>query len=569
MSDSPLPRCWPTGSWASQLVAVVCIVALVGGGKLARAQDDRDPVAEHLERAEQALEERDYRLASREYRLAAESGNDLELAERATRVSYTYGFNQDALASAERWLDLDEDSEEALLYVAQLHLRLGDIGDSRRAFARLIENSENDPTERLLSLIPILSDEDPRDAWELMQRLARPYRKTAYGQYALAVMALQAGDAEEAKESAEIAIELEPEWMRPKLVYARALLLEGDDEAAIDYAARIVGDDPQPDPQARLELAIMYLSAGRDDDALSQINQVLLEQPSRTDALRMLAIINFRAGNLDAASADFQDLLQSGRYTMDALYYLARIADSREERDRAVSLYKQVVRGGNVMVAQRRAAGLIALEGDEDAALDHLRGFAGAHPGHAVDMLIAEAQLLVSIDRYGPALALYDKLSEYRPRDESIMLGRGELLVRLDRVDEAIDQYQRAVKLYPDSASSLNALGYTLADRTREYHEAARLIRRALRRDPNNPAIVDSMGWVLYRQGKLEESLEYLERAYADFPDPEVAAHIVEVLWKMDRTDDALELLEKVEAENPDHPLIKDIRERAFPEPGN
>ena len=568
MIDSPLPRCRPDGVWAGQLIVALCVVALVGAGSLARAQDS-DPVGEHLERAEQALEDQDYRLASREYRLAAENGDDLDLAERATRVGYTYGFNQDALAAAERWLDLDEDSEEALLYVAQLHLRLGDIGDARRAFSRLIENGESDPTERLLSLIPILSDEDPSDAWELMRRLARPYRKTAYGQYALAVMALQAGDADEAKESAELAIELEPEWIRPKLLYARALLLEGDDEAAIDYAARIVGDDPQPDPQARLELAIMYLSAGRDDDALSQVNQVLLEQPSRTDALRMLAIINFRAGNLDAASADFQDLLQSGRYTMDALYYLARIADQREEREQAVSLYRQVVRGGNVMVAQRRAAGLIALEGDEDGALDHLRGFAGAHPAHAVDMLIAEAQLLVSIDRYGPALSLYEKLSEYRPRDESIMLGRGELLVRLDRIDEAIEQYRRAVRLHPESASSLNALGYTLADRTREYHEASRLIRRALKKDPNNPAIIDSMGWVLYRQGELDESLAYLERAYADFPDPEVAAHIVEVLWKMERTDEALELLEKVEAESPDHPLIKDIRERAFPEPSN
>ena len=568
MIDSPLPRCRPQRFWAGQLIAVLCALGLAAAGSAARAQD-RDQVAEHLERAEQALEAQDYRLASREYRLAAESGNDLDLAERATRVSYTYGFNRDALASAERWLDLDEDSEEALLYVAQLHLRLGDLGDARRAFSRLIENGDNDPTERLLSLIPILSDEDPRAAADLMRRLARPYRKTAYGQYALAVMSLQAGDAAEAKKSAEQAIELEPEWIRPKLLYARALLLEGDDEAAVDYAARIVGDDPQPDPQARLELAIMYLSAGRDDDALSQVNQVLLEQPSRTDALRMLAIINFRAGNLDAASADFQDLLQSGRYTMDALYYLARIADEREERDRAVALYKQVVSGGNVMVAQRRAAGLIALEGDEDGALDHLRVFAGAHPGHAVDMLVAEAQLLVSIKRYGPALSLYEKLSEYRPRDESIMLGRGELLVRLERIDEAIEQYRRAVKLHPDSASSLNALGYTLADRTREYHEASRLIRRALKKDPNNPAIVDSMGWVLYRQGELEESLEYLKRAYGDFPDPEVAAHIVEVLWKMERSDEALELLEKVEAEDPDHPLIKDIRERAFPETGN
>ena len=338
---------------------------------------------------------------------------------------------------------------------------------------------------------------------------------------------------------------------------------------AIDFAARIVGDDPQPDPEARLELAIMYLSAGRDDDALSQVNQVLLEQPSRSDALRMLAIINFRLENLDAAWDDFEDLLESGRYTMDALYYLARIADRRDEGSRAIALYSQVTRGQNVTVAQRRASALIAGQGDEDAALEHLMTFGETHPNHAVDMVVARAQLLVSLDRYPEALEAYDRVVEFRPDDEGAMLGRAELLVRMDRIDEAIAQYRVAVKKYPDSAATLNALGYTLADRTTNYNEAARLIKKALKLDPDSPAIIDSLGWVLYRQGKLAEALLQLESAYEGFPDPEVAAHIVEVLWKLERSDEALALLEKVEAESPDHPLLKSIRERAFPDPAN
>ena len=97
-----------------------------------------------------------------------------------------------------------------------------------------------------------------------------------------------------AKERAARAIELDPEWLQPKLLYARALLLSGEQEKAIDYTARIIGDDPDPDPNARMELAIMMMSEGRDDDALSQVNQVLLENPSRIDALRLMAIINFR-----------------------------------------------------------------------------------------------------------------------------------------------------------------------------------------------------------------------------------------------------------------------------------
>ena len=144
------------------------------------------------------------------------------------------------------------------------------------------------------------------------------------------------------------------------MLYARALLLAGDQNAAIDYTARLVGDDPDPAPEARLELAIMYLAAGRDDDALSQINQVLLEQPSRTDALRLLAIINFRLENLDAAQQDFEDLLASRHYNMDAFYYLARIADHRGEQERAFAYYSKVTQGDNAVISQRRAAGILA-----------------------------------------------------------------------------------------------------------------------------------------------------------------------------------------------------------------
>ena len=565
MVDKLSLRRRPPSAQANWLLLTTTLILLACNS--VPAQDrDADSVREHLDRAKLALEQQDYSRAADEYYRAAKLSENPEVAVQATRIAYTYGFNEEALAAAERWLELDEDSEEALLYVAQLNLRLGDLRNARREFARLIERADEAPEERLVSLIPILSEEDAENADKLMRRLAQPYRKTAYGQYASAVMALQAGDADEARKRAQRAIELDPEWIKPKLLYARSLLLAGEDDAAIDYAARIVGDDPQPEPEARLELAIMYLSAGRDDDALSQVNQVLLEQPARSDALRMLAIINFRLENLDAAWDDFQDLLQSGRYTMDALYYLARIADRREEVSRAITLYSQVTRGQNVIIAQRRASGLIAQQGDEDAALEHLETFAERHPNHAVDMVAAQAQLLASLNRYPEALEVYDRVVAYRPDDENTLLGRAELLVRMDRIDEAVAQYRVAAKKFPDSAASLNALGYTLADRTSEYAEAARLIRKALRLDPDSPAIIDSWGWVLYRQGKLEEALVQLELAYEGFPDPEVAAHIVEVLWKLERNEEAKTFLEMAELESPDHPLLKSIRERAFPD---
>lgn len=533
----------------------------------ARAADEAGDAAGHLLAAEAALKDKDYLRVSSEYRKAAANSESPEVARRATLVSFNFGFQDDAVASAERWLELEPDSDQALFFVARLKLRAGDVRAARKHFRTLIDRGEEPADERLFSLMQVMGEEDPEDADRLMRMLARPYPDSKYANYAVAAMALAAEDAAHAKERAARVIELDPEWLQPKLLYARALLLNGEQEKAIDYTARIIGDDPDPDPNARMELAIMMMSAGRDDDALSQVNQVLLENPSRVDALRLMAIINFRQENYDAAWDDFEDVLASRRYTMDALYYLARIADLREQTDRAIRLYAQVNEGQYAVMSRRRASALVAFQNDDpDEAMQLLDRFAERNPEFAIDMVLARAQLLQSLEHYDEALVEYDRYVEYRPESEGAVLSRAELLLRMDRLDDAIAEYRDAVKRWPDSAMSLNALGYTLADRTEEYREAEKLIRKALKLNPDSPAIIDSWGWVLYRLGRHEEALVELERAYEGLPDPEIAAHIVEVLAALGRHDEALAFLETSEEKTPDNELLRGVRERVFPD---
>ena len=530
-------------------------------------EDASSEVSAHVLQAEVALQADDYLKAAREYRKAAELGDSVEIARQATRIGYDFGFTEEALRSAKRWLELDEDSESALRVVAQLQLRAGKLRDARRSFEKYIELDEGDEVRRLASLMPDLSDEDPENADELMRALAKPYKDAARVNYVSAVLALQAGDMEYARQTALRAIELDDEWLQPKLLYARIMLLNGEQEEAIDYTARIIGDDPDPDPDARMELALMYISVGRDDDALSQVNQILLEQSGRTDALRLMAIINFRQNRLDAAWDDFEDLLSSREYTMDALYYLARIADIRSEVDRAIRLYSQVTAGQNAVVSQRRAGALTAFQKeDPELALERLDEFSDTHSRYAIDMVLAKAQLLASLDRYGEALTYYDDAIRYRPEDQNVALGRAELLLRMERLDDAIGAYRNAVSRWPDSPLALNALGYTLADRTDKFNEAEKYIRRALKYDPDSPAIIDSLGWVLYKLGDYHGALEQLQIAYSAFPDHEVASHLVDVLVELDRKDEALELLVAAEENTPDSELLKDVRERRFPD---
>ena len=528
---------------------------------------DERSASDHVLKAEVALHGGDYLMAVSEYRKAAELSDSVEIAQQATRLGFDYGFTDEAVQAAERWYELAPESDEALMHLAQLQLRSGDVRAAKRSFATLIERGDGEPDERLFRLMGFITQEDANDAHELMRALAKPYRDSALAQYAMGAVALQADDAKFAMEAAERAIDMEPEWMKARLLYARALLLDGKVDEAIDYTARLIGDDPFPDPDARMELALMYMTAGEEDYALSQVNQVLLEQASRTDALRMMAIINFRQNNLDAAWDDFEDLLASGDYTADALFYLARIADYRGEHDQAIRLYSQVLGGSNAVASQRRAAQLLAWQKDDiDGALEKLDQFAEQRRMFAVDVMLVKAGLLGSVGQYDEALELFDRVVEFRPDDEAVLLSRGELLLTMGQLDDAIAAYREAARRWPDSAMALNALGYTLADRTDEYREAEKLIRKALKYNPDSPAIIDSLGWVLHKRGEHEEALVYLEQAYDGFPDPEVAAHIVEVLAALDRRDEAMERLLAAEERDPESELLKDVRERIFPE---
>ncbi len=152
----------------------------------------------------------------------------------------------------------------------------------------------------------------------------------------------------------------------------------------------------------------------------------------------------------------------------------------------------------------------------------------------------------------------------YRPDDEAVVLSRAELLLNMGRVDEALSAYAGAAKRWPTSALSLNAYGYTLADRTDRYREAEKLIRKAIQYEPDSPAIIDSLGWVLFRLGRYDEALVELQRAYDGLDDPEVAAHIVEVLVALQRRDEARAFLEQAEVKRPDSKFLQDVRSRLF-----
>jgi tetratricopeptide (TPR) repeat protein len=166
---------------------------------------------------------------------------------------------------------------------------------------------------------------------------------------------------------------------------------------------------------------------------------------------------------------------------------------------------------------------------------------------------------------YQEAYALYAEALESNPQDEDLLYAQALVAEQLDRVDVA-EQYMRQIlEQDPDNVRTLNALGYTLADRTERYAEARQLIEKAYAQKPDDPAIIDSMGWVQYRLGNLEEARRYLQQAYDMTGDGEIGAHLGEVMWMQGDQAGARRVWQESLKSAPDNPVIKEVINRFTP----
>lgn len=492
----------------------------------------------HLLMAEIALQRDRPALAATEYLRAARASDDPEIAARATHVISLYGTREEGLESARRWAELAPDDMHPRRYLASFHLQGGDAeqaaAEIRRLRASIDEGAMQHP---FLALLPLaLESGDSAVALAAMAAVVADYPADASGAYVHSYLALRNGDPALAQAEALRALGLEPDWTDPALLYARALAAAGHTGEALAWlAAR-----PEAQQRAvRLERAVLLMSAERIDEARQQLEELLAETPDDADALRALGYLEYFDERPVAAREAFTALLATGRYTDDALFYLGGIAEQQGDIEEGARLYSRVEGGEHLVTAQVRLALLMFRMGRPELAINHLELFARRNPGAELQLGGARAELLSRLGMQDEALAAYDDLLARHPDDFDVRYGRGLLLVQLGRVDDALEDFGHLVALYPDDPTALNALGYTLADRTERYAEAYELISRAIAEQPDSPAVLDSMGWVLYRLGRPGEGLPYIERAWELQPDAEIAAHLGELLWSLGRIDEA------------------------------
>ena len=486
-----------------------------------------------LGNADAALERGEYAAAAKAYREATERSNDEQLAEQATHVAFDHDQLREAALAAKRWLELNPTSENAQRYAGIAALKLHRLDEAERQFSSLLDSVYISPAAGFLALPPVISDEGvPTDVMELFRRLSAHHPDVAEGYYAYAGAALRADSYAAAERAAALAVEKAPYWKPAKMLHARTLVASGKDEQGLALARDLV-TGPESDVPTQLEYAMLLAATGRDEEARAMLTPYATGETVIPGAVRTLGVMDLDAGDLDAASKKFEDLLATGAQSYEALYYLGVVAERRKDLERALQYYARVASGDYSLPAQQRVARIKADKSGVEAGLAHLDELARSQPQLGPEIYSSKAALLSVLGNDKRAAQMYDDGLEHYPDSLDLRMNRIFFYERIGKDEAAIRDLRALLNERPGDASVQNALGYTLADHNRNLPEARQLLTTALQQSPDNAAVLDSMGWLLYRESNYTEALQYLTRASKAASDPEIDLHIGEVQWAM------------------------------------
>lgn len=520
----------------------------------------------HLLAGEMAIQRGQRVAAAQHYVAALEYARDADVAERATRIALFAGRPELAYRAAVAWSEAAPEAIDAHKTAARLALRAGDEAPLRQHAGAVIALNESGPAAGFRELADVLSGETEHAelALRTMQDLAAAHPAVPEAQYALALLAMRYGDYKRAEAAVDAALALRPEWVDAALLRA-GLLVRQDKVAEADQWLTQMGGSDAERASRRLAFARMLLDVGMNAAAADAFETALALQPGHSDARYGLGILALTLEQWDRAERAFATLYESGERRADAAFYLATIAESRGDFQAARRWYQRVEGGGHAFQAQVRAARMLYRAGDLDGARAEFEALRHANPDLAGQLYLAEGQMLYQAGEYDAALVLYNQaLAEYSANPE-LLYGRSLVYERLGAIDKAEADLRHILEVAPNDARALNALGYMLSNHSSRYEEALKYIKRALQAQPEDPAVMDSMGWVLYRLGNLDKARGYLQRAYQIFPDPEVAAHFGEVLWRLGQRDQARQVWQEALSEHPDHPVLRETVDRLTP----
>jgi tetratricopeptide (TPR) repeat protein len=484
----------------------------------------------HLIVAEMARQNEQWRQAQLGYRYALRGSSLPAIARNGFHMSLVLNDSEAAEEFAAQWHQLDPQPESRAALATAL-VRTGKVDRAVEIFVEFVETVPAGGDEPFGSVASMLSrPEFSEFALPTLEGLVQRYPAEPLAALSLSRLAYRAEDLNKAFLAANRAIELDPALLDARLVRAQVLLNRGDTDAALDDLEGVLKEQPT-NVRILNSVANTYLLRGDEAKAKELLLRVLAVAPDDATAILALAKTAVKSRDYSAASQYFLRLYELNEEPSLAAYYLGAVAEEGDKFDEAIDWYRRVRGGPQLERAQERIAAVMMRRGDLQLAREHLEGVRSALPHLAARFYRLEAEMLHADQRSDSAMKVFAKGIEAFPEDPDLRYSRSLLLVELGAYGLAEKDLLVALQTSPDDSKLLNALGYTLADKTQRYDEAYAYIAKALDIEPESPSIMDSMGWVLYRQGKINEAVEFLRKAYLQMREPEIAAHLGEVLW--------------------------------------
>ncbi len=517
--------------------------------------------------AEFALRRHAYDVTLEQYMQQAAVLRDPGVSAHATHLAQYLQREDDTLQSAQLWVELEPNNAEANNTLAALLVHQGQAIAALPHLVVVERQTRSANFPMLLNGFGQLSDAQRSELVRNIDSLATEFPQNTRLLLTQALIDTEYRQYDQALDDLEEVFELEPAQPQAVLLEARILL---EQKADHPYARlqRVLQDDPDA-KLLRLQYARL-LTATDMPAAREQFEILLAQSPQDGDLLFSLALINREIGDAAAAEANLRQAIALGERVNEAYYFLGRMAEDDNNPEAAIAHYMQVGEGPEYLAANSRIGQILVDSGQLDRNHTWFNEQREAYPQMRDQLLGLEADILARAGATTNALQLLDEALAATPGNSALRYARAMISEQQDDLAAMERDLRSIIAADPDNATALNALGYTLADRTTRYKEAQELISRALALQPNEPAIQDSMGWVLFRMGHYEESVGYLTRAYAEFPDPEVAAHLGEVLWVKGDNDAAMAVWQGALVRDPDHPaLLGTLRRLGIAPPGN
>jgi tetratricopeptide (TPR) repeat protein len=506
-----------------------------------------------------AINRQNYELAARAYVDLARRTQDPRIARRATDISVYARQPALAVEAATIWLQADPGSMQARQTLASILIASGALQDVRPHLEMLLASDPSRTPQVFLQMNSLLARHADKAAIaKLVQELAAMYPKLPEAHLAMAQAYWNAQALDPALSASREALQLRPDWELAALFQLQILQRRSPGEA-IEFARDFLRKHPGA-KDVQLNLARLLVAEQRNKEARQQIDALLAAHPQNPDVALTLGLLGVQMNDWPLAEANLKRALELNTSGADTVrYYLGQVAEERKQWDEALRWYRAVSAGEQHIPAQGRVAAILAKQGKLAEGRALLQSIEPQTVQQQVQIVQAEAGILREAAAYQDAFQVLSQAVVKLPNVPDLLYDYAMIAEKVDRLDVLEQSLRKVIELRPDHAHAYNALGYTLADRTDRLPEAYTLIEHALKLAPDDPFIQDSMGWVLYRLGRLDEGRAYLERAYKRRPDPEIAAHLGEVLWAQGRYDEARRIWQSTLSEHPGNEVLQAV----------